>query len=178
MIEAEGIVLRALEPEDVDLLYDWENNMKLWAVSNTLAPFSRYQLKKYIENSKLNLFQTKQLRLMIDVKEEKTFTAGMIDLFDFDPFHSRGGVGIVIHSSFRGKGYAKRALAAFVDYCFGYLHLHQLYANITVDNTTSISLFKSAGFELTGTKKDWRKTASGYIDELFFQKINPGNGRS
>ncbi len=173
MIEADGIVLRALEPEDVELLYEWENDMKLWVVSNTLTPFSKYQLKHYIENSKLNLFQTKQLRLIIEVKEgENLFTAGMIDLFDFDPFHNRGGVGIVIHSSLRGKGYAKRALSVFVEYCFGYLHLHQLYANILTDNKASISLFESEGFELTGTKREWRKTTKGYVDELFYQKIN------
>ena len=173
MIEAEGIVLRALEPEDADLLYDWENDMKIWVVSNTLTPFSRYQLKKYIENSKLNLYQTKQLRLIIEVKEDTaSFSAGMIDLFDFDPYHSRGGVGIIIHSAFRGKGYAKKALALFTDYCFGYLHLHQLYANILADNGVSISLFESLGFELTGRKKQWRKTLKGYVDELFYQKIN------
>jgi diamine N-acetyltransferase len=175
MIEGEGIVLRALEPEDVDLLYEWENDMKLWVVSNTLTPFSKYQLKKYIESSKLNLFQTKQLRLMVDAVEDgKEFTVGMIDLFDFEPFHGRGGVGIVIHSDYRGKGYAKKALNTFVDYCFGYLHLHQLYANILSDNEASIALFSSVGFDFSGRKKEWIKTFSGYVDELFFQKINEG----
>jgi len=175
MIEGEGIVLRALEPEDVDLLYSWENDMKLWVVSNTLTPFSRYQLKQYIENSKLNLYQTKQLRLIIDaVNGDEAFPVGMIDLFDFEPFHGRGGVGILIHSDHRGKGYAKNALNLFVDYCFGYLHMHQLYANILADNEVSIALFRSAGFELSGRKKEWVKTFSGYVDELFFQKINTG----
>jgi len=173
MIEGEGIVLRALEPEDVDLLYRWENDMKLWVVSNTLTPFSKYQLKKYIETSKLNLFQTRQLRLMIDIVDDSgTVTVGMIDLFDFDPFHGRGGLGIVIHSEYRGKGYAKKALNTFTDYCFGYLHLHQLYANILKDNEVSIALFESVGFELSGRKKEWVRTFSGYVDELFFQKIN------
>jgi len=173
MIEDDDIVLRALEPEDVDLLYDWENDMKIWVVSNTLTPFSKYQLKQYIENSKLNIYQTKQLRLIIEVKDkDASLPVGMIDLFDFDPFHSRGGVGIIIHSSYREKGYAKKALSLFLDYCFGYLGLNQLYANIMVDNTASISLFESLGFQLSGIKRDWQKTTTGFVDELFYQKIN------
>ncbi|NPA35338.1 MAG: GNAT family N-acetyltransferase [Chlorobi bacterium] len=173
MLEGDGIRLRALEPEDVELLYSWENDMKIWEVSNTLTPFSKYQLKRYIESSKLSIYQTKQLRLIIEADDGKNhLPVGMIDLFDFDPFHNRGGVGIIINSRFRGKGYARKALMLFVDYCFGYLKLHQLYASITEDNEASISLFKSVGFEHTGTKLQWRKSVSGYKDELFFQKIN------
>ena len=173
MIEDDGIILRALEPEDVDLLYKWENDMKLWVVSNTLTPFSRYQLKQYVENSKLSLYQLKQLRLIIEVKnEESSSPVGMVDLFDFDPFHSRGGVGIVINSSFRKMGYAKKALSLFIEYCFGYLGLNQLFANILVDNKASISLFESLGFELSGKKREWQKTKNGFVDELFYQKLN------
>ena len=29
------ITLRAMEPQDVDLLYEWENDTDLWTVSNT-----------------------------------------------------------------------------------------------------------------------------------------------
>ncbi len=173
MIEDDGIILRALEPEDVDLLYKWENDMKLWVVSNTLTPFSRYQLKQYVENSKLSLYQLKQLRLIIEVKnKESSSPVGMVDLFDFDPFHSRGGVGIVINSSFRKMGYAKKALSLFIEYCFGYLGLNQLFANILVDNKASISLFESLGFELSGKKREWQKTKNGFVDELFYQKLN------
>jgi len=173
MIEGNGITLRALEPSDVELLYVWENDMKIWEVSNTLTPFSKYQLKRYIESSKLSFYQTKQLRLIIEVSgKEESFPAGMIDLFDFDAYHNRGGIGIIIHENYRGQGYAKKALDLFVDYCFGYLKMHQLYANITEDNKVSISLFESAGFELSGIKKHWIKAVNGYKNELFFQKLN------
>jgi len=40
------IILRALEPEDLELLYEWENDMANWLISNTLAPFSRFTLKR------------------------------------------------------------------------------------------------------------------------------------
>ena len=64
----QGIVLRALEPSDIDLLYQWENDKKIWQGSNTLVPFSRYILKQYIENSYKDIYEMKQQRFMIDVE--------------------------------------------------------------------------------------------------------------
>ena len=97
---------------------------------------------------------------------------GAIDLFDFDPFHFRAGVGILIHNEKDRKlGYATDALHLLSDYAINYLRLHQLYANITADNLASIQLFKNNGFELVGIKKDWRRSLNGWENELMFQKI-------
>jgi len=165
------IILRAVEPEDLELLYMWENNIDYWLISNTIKPFSKYTLKKYIENSHRTIFETGQLRLMIDTKENKK-TIGTIDLFDFDPFHQRAGVGILIaDESSRRKGYASMALKCLIDYCFNTLQLHQLYCNILSSNCESMELFKKLGFIETGIKKDWIKTSNGYLDEHLFQLI-------
>ena len=65
------IILRALEPTDIDALYKWENDPEIWHVSNTCTPYSKYILEKYIENSHLDIYQVKQLRLMIDIREKR-----------------------------------------------------------------------------------------------------------
>ncbi len=169
-MEKEELVLRALEPEDIDLLYQWENNMEIWEVSNTLTPFSRYQLKKYIEQAQLDVFQTKQLRLIIELQTSHT-VIGMIDLFDFDGFHQRAGVGIIIHQDHRQRGYAFEALQLFAEYCFNNLGLNQLYANISVKNKSSIALFEKADFKLVGIKKQWQKTKEGFVDECLYQLL-------
>ncbi len=171
MLENENLVLRALEPEDVDLLYEWENDIKLWQFSNTLTPFSRFQLKQYIEASSLDLYQTKQLRLIIELSDSDRSVVGMIDLFDFDPYHQRAGVGIMVHEKWRKRGFAGEALSLFTAYCEQHLGLHQIYCNISKSNKPSIALFEAAGFKLIGNKKDWLKTKNAYEDELMYQKI-------
>ena len=173
MIGDEEINLRAVEPSDVNLLYQWENQMEIWTVGNTLTPFSKAILEKYIKHASLDIYQTKQLRLMIDasINDEKT-TIGMVDLFEFDPFHSRAGVGILINQTFRSQGYAQKTLQIFLDYCFSHLGLHQIYCSVTADNEASRRLFESQGFALSGIKKEWRKTSTGFKDEIFYQKIN------
>lgn len=161
---------RALEPEDIDLLYEWENEPGVWEVSNTFEPFSKYVLGKYIKESQRDIFESKQVRMVIETLDGKA--VGAVDLFDYDPFHFRAGVGILIHrEEDRNLGYATDALHLLCFYSRNFLRLHQLFANITEDNLSSIYLFKSNGFELCGTKKEWRNTLEGWKSELMFQKI-------
>jgi diamine N-acetyltransferase len=170
------IKLRAPEPEDLDILYVWENDPEIWNVSNTITPFSRFILSKYIENAHLDVFQTRQLRLMIDVSVSgtRTKTVGAIDLFDFEPLHLRAGVGILIGDvSDRKKGYADKALKHLIHYSFNTLLLNQLYCNISIDNQISMDLFQKNGFEKIGVKRLWNKTSKGYSDEVMLQLISP-----
>lgn len=164
------ITLRPLEPEDIELLYQWENDMEIWEMSNTKTPFSRYILTEYIKNSHNDIYITKQLRLII--QNEETQPVGAVDLFDFEPYHQRAGVGILIHKKEdRNKGYAADALKALFGYSVNVLGLKQLYANISEDNRQSISLFEKVGFKKSGIKTNWLKTPAGWKDELFFQKL-------
>ena len=169
-LQYDKIFLRPLEPEDIDLLYQWENNMEIWEVSNTKTPFSRHILAQYIMESAKGIYETKQLRLII--QNQNGQPVGAVDLFDFEPYHLRAGVGILIHNKEdRQKGFATDALLALSNYAINSLGLKQLYANIAEDNTTSIRLFEKCGFSQSGVKKNWLKTLKGWKDELFFQKI-------
>ncbi|MCW0481156.1 GNAT family N-acetyltransferase [Gaoshiqia sediminis] len=161
---------RPLEPEDLEVLYLWENDPAIWKVSNTLAPFSRFILKQYIQESHRDIFEAKQLRLIIENRAGKA--VGAIDLFDFEPFHQRAGLGILIYDpADRGKGLATDSLQLMIRYAGETLGLHQLYANIAADNPGSVQLFEKAGFQLSGTKTDWLKTPDGWMDEMIYQKI-------
>ena len=169
-LEFGKIRFRALEPEDIDLLFEWENDAEIWEISNTFEPFSKYILAKYIKDSQRDIYESKQIRMIIETIDGKA--VGAIDLFDFDPFHFRAGVGILIHDEKDRKlGYASDSLKLLCLYATNYLRLHQLYANISEDNLASIHLFKSNGFELIGTKKEWRRTLDGWKNELMFQKL-------
>ena len=70
--------LRAVEPEDVETMYRWENDPEVWAVSGTTAPFSRHMLVQFVEQQRLDLAQTRQLRLIVETTEGEP--VGAIDL--------------------------------------------------------------------------------------------------
>lgn len=166
--------LRPVEPKDAEIIYQWENDSSVWQMSNTITPFSKYVIEQFVETAQQDIFQTKQLRLMIDKTDiGSSETIGTIDLFDFDPLHQRAGIGILIaKETDREKGFASDALNSLIHYCFNTLLLHQLYCNICCDNTSSINLFANKGFELVGIKKEWIRTPEGWKDELMFQLVN------
>ncbi|MDM1350659.1 GNAT family N-acetyltransferase [Myroides marinus] len=170
-IRGNTIFLRALEPEDLEFIYQIENNVDLWEVSNTVTPYSRFLIRQYLENAHLDIYEVKQLRLVIcDIDTEETL--GLIDLFEFDPKNNRAGVGIVIqHPKDRGKGAGSQALELVINYGKEVLGLHQLFANISVDNHASVQLFIKNGFKLIGVKKDWEKVGNVYKDEALYQLL-------
>lgn len=171
ILKGERTKLRAIEPYDQDIIHKWENDSSIWHLSNTITPFSKHIIKQFIDNSHLDIFQSKQLRLMIENNNGETI--GTIDLFDFDPLHKRAGIGILIaDAANRGQGFASDALDVLIKYCFSVLQLHQLFCNINDDNSESIKLFTKKGFQLIGTKKDWLLFSDGTKNESMFQLIN------
>ena len=171
-LKGQNIYLRALEPEDLEFVYTIENNESVWEISHTQTPYSRFLIHQYLENAHQDIYEAKQLRLAICL--QNSFEAiGLIDLFDFDPQHSRAGIGILIQNSIdRNKGIGSEALQLLINYSFSHLQLHQLYANIGTENEVSLQLFTKFGFQKIGVKKQWNKVNNVYKDEALFQLIN------
>lgn len=164
-------ILRALEPEDLEFLYEIENNTQYWHLSQTAAPYSRFALKQYIKRSlSEDIYALRELRLIICTKQDQT-PIGIIDLFDFDPYHKRSGVGIIIHEQHQQQGFGADALKTLINYCFDVLHLNQIYCNILSDNQKSIQLFLNQNFKECGRKINWHFNGKNYQDELLLQRF-------
>ncbi|MEE1097545.1 MAG: GNAT family protein [Bacteroidales bacterium] len=165
--------LRAVELSDADLFYEWENDISLWEIGNTMRPFSRYALENYVLTSQNEPLQSVgQMRLMIDVCcEAMIATIGCVDVYDFDSRDSKAAVGIFINGTDRGKGYAKKAVAMLCDYISRIYNLNQLYAYVASDNLESKKLFASCGFVHTATLKEWICRKNEFKDVELYQKI-------
>ncbi|MDR0969392.1 MAG: GNAT family N-acetyltransferase [Lentimicrobiaceae bacterium] len=168
--EGKEIYLRAAEPIDAQQIFVWENDVSVWRMGETLSPYSLYQIEQFTLGNN-DIFANRQIRLMIDRNEDKK-TVGCIDIYDFEPFHLRAGIGILISREMRRKGYAKEALTLLHNYVFDVLLLHQTYCYVNVDNADSIRLFEMAGYERTGIRKAWIKTKDGFIDQFVYQNFN------
>ena len=163
----EKVLLRGLEPEDIDTLYSWENNPENWRVSNTTIPFSKHILLQYIQSVQ-DIYSDKQARFII-TSQLNNEVVGCVDLFEFEPQHQRVGIGVLIEQKYRGKGYAKEALKLICHYAFDVLNVHQVYCNILESNAASIKLFEQLGFVLCGTKRDWNLSGVEFEDEWIYQ---------
>lgn len=168
-LRGERIYLRALEPEDLELIYAIENDESVWEVSQTQTPYSKFLIKQYLENCHKDIYEVKQLRMVIDTLDGESL--GFVDLFDFDPKNNKVGMGVLILDHARGQKYGEEALQLLIDYAFSNLNVHQVYANVLEDNLPSIKLFEKLGFVTENIKKDWVLENGQYKNEYLFQLI-------
>ena len=163
------IRLRAMEPEDLDLLYHIENDHRLWNVGNTNVPYSRYLLHEYIAQATGDIYADRQVRLVIE--NEEGLTIGLADLMNFDAKNCRAEVGLVIITQHRCQGYGQLAVAEILHYALHVLHLHQLYAVIDAGNDGALRLFGKMGFSGTSTLPEWLYDGKKYHDAVLMQII-------
>ncbi len=169
---SENIQLRALEPHDIAVLYEWENQTDYWLDSQTMHPYSKYLLNQFLENASRDIYETQQLRLVILLKETQE-PIGFVDLFDLDVKNSRAALGILIGSEKnKNKGYASEAIQLILQYAFEILNLKQVYADVIENNTTSMRLFEKNGFIKTITKKKWVQLNRQFLDVYLYQFFN------
>ena len=170
-LQGEKIGLRAMEPDDAEVLYSWENNTEVWKVSNTVIPYSRSSLSEFIASER-DIYLDKQLRLII-VQNSDQKPVGCIDVFDFNMRHQRAGLGILIaNEEDRKQGFASEALTLIKNYAFDILLLNQVFCNVPASNKASVALFEKHGFVKAGVKKNWIRTSDGWVDELWYQLLN------
>ncbi len=171
MIKGEKIYLRAVELEDLDKLYVWENDPEVWSVSLSSMIYSKFILKEYIDNAAKSIYEMGQQRLMI-CRSSDDMPIGTADLFDFDAQNRRAGVGILIYDKEdRGKGYASEALKLIEWYAVKAYDMNQLYCNVVDNNEASKTLFSKMGYSLCGCKKRWLLIGGEWYDELIYQKL-------
>lgn len=167
MKQLPDIRLRALEPEDLEMLYSIENDDKLWNVSATNVPYSRYVLHDYIANTHSDIYADRQLRLMIDDADGNV--VGIVDLVRFEPQHLRAEVGIVICAEHRRRGYATAAIRKLCHYVRQTLHLNQLYVVIDETNTAAMELFRKEGFSTGTVLQKWLCNGKEYHNAVLMQ---------
>ena len=169
MLSSERIKLRAVEPEDLDLMYLIENDTRLWPVGTATTPFSAHSLRQFLAETHNDIYKDGQLRLAIEGSDG--IVKGFVDLQNFQPRHGRAEVGIVLLPEWQGDGLAHEALILLSEYASQHLAMHQLYALVASSNTAAYDLFLHAGFVQSGCLADWIRQGDEYGDAVVLQRI-------
>ena len=170
MLSGKLIKLRAVEPEDLDLMYEIENDTSLWECGVATVPFSRYVLKQYLEQSSVDFYRDGQVRFTIETLDEGC-AIGFADLQNYDARHQRAEIGVVLLPAWQGRGMGAEAMKLLGTYASDFLHLHQIYAYVEASNTKVQHLVTSIGYEKTATLPDWLCSAEGWQPVYLFQLI-------
>lgn len=170
LLSNEKITLRALEPQDIDLIYQWENDTEIWTVSNTVQPYSRFAITSYIQNSANDIYTNKQLRLII-VLNATGEAIGTVDFLDFNPIHNRAELGMMICKKYQGQGLSDETMKVVNHYAACGIGLRQLYVYIPEGNVASLAMVQRAGFQEVGILQHWIKSGATYQNVVLMQKI-------
>ena len=169
MKQVQQISLRAMEPEDLDLLYRIENDESMWGMSLTNVPYSRFVLHEFMSDTTGDIYTDNQVRLIVE--DDRHQPIGLADIMKFDPKNQKAEIGIIICKSCRCQGYAKAAVEHLHQYAHDTLHLHQLYAVVAVENEASLHLFQGMGYRQTGSLSDWLFDGKTYHDAIVLQRL-------
>lgn len=139
---------------------------------------------KYIENS--GEYTLEKLREFLTEVEKKDVFFWAIHLksndlhlgnIKIEPVNERHGLGeygiLMGRKSEWGKGYAKEASAAIIDYCFKKINLRKMTLGVVTDNESAVRLYKNLGFVIEGTYKKHCFFDGAYRDVLRMALFNP-----
>ena len=169
-LKSEILRLRPLEEEDLNLLYEWENNSANWQYTNTLMPYSKHTLLEYIRNCKTDFLSQESLKLVIELADGTA--VGTLDVFNIDHFNGRAELGVFLDSKYRGNGYATTAYNLFKDYAFNFLGWKNLYSIVPKKNSPMHAVMHRTGFLPSGTLKNWIKVSCEYEDAEIYCLTN------
>jgi len=167
-----SVVLRAVEPEDLDMLFTLELELYEGGNSFMSAPPSRHLLWNYIQSYTADINTERQLRLVVCDGNADGIPVGIADISDYEPHDRRGFVGIAILPAMRRRGFGSAALRAVSEYAFGSIGMHCLAAQIAVDNEASVQTFLRAGFSVCGRLVSWLRRGKSYTDAVLMQRIS------
>lgn len=153
MLEGINVNLRAMEPEDVPLMYNWLNNIDFQGRYTPLIQRSKEEMKKRFTET------SDDQKVFIMEKKDNT-KIGIIFYFMV-----KGGpynlleIGYYMILSERKKGYCTEAVKIFIDFLFLSQAIERIQATTDSRNIASQRVLEKAGF-----------TKEGLIRKMLFMK--------
>ncbi len=157
MIRGRGVILRAIEPDDLPFLADLADDPDVHAhVVGWGWPVARHGQGAWLERTAGDASNRRLLVTDLDGRR-----LGMTGLWDIDLRNRSAQSAIKLHGPSLGgrKGTATDALKTVMAVAFSELGLHRVWAVILDYNAASIALYtRKVGFTLEGTRRQevWR----------------------
>lgn len=158
------IILRALEPEDMEILRDIANDPEVEnLVGGWSFPISKKQQLEWYEkivNDKTSL------RFAIETEEDGVI--GMADLRNIDWKNRVAFHGMKIgNKDYRGKGYGKDVVFTIMKYAFEELQLNRLDGSILEYNIPSQKLYlEKCGWKIEGVRRNYIFKGNRFHNQL------------
>lgn len=146
------IVLRQLEPHDVEYLYRYRNDRSVVGqLGGHSHGYSRADLANWVERHRG--MSNEVLWAIATVKDDRCI--GHVGLYDIDHRIRKAEFGILLgDTDFHGKGVGKHVTATMIAYGFEQLNLRRISLTVLASNKRALALYEQLGFIVEGRFRD------------------------
>ncbi|MBD1581907.1 GNAT family N-acetyltransferase [Pseudoalteromonas sp. S16_S37] len=167
MIETPKLLLRKITLQDWPLFLKLHKDERVmrW-VSDTLDEPSIHEkfMQRYEDTSTWHKESPCWLTLVV-VDKHTGNEVGLHGFYSQWSPYQQAEIGFLLLPEYQGKGYAKAATQAVIDFILKDCSFHKVIATVSEGNIASFSLLKSLGFTHEGTLKDNFKIADQWIND-------------
>jgi RimJ/RimL family protein N-acetyltransferase len=168
-LKGSRITLTELQESDLSELAFFFRDMEslVYYIPTTARPLNHTQVRRLLDdwNDGVHHF--------VFAIRKQEHLVGILNLDGLDWPNSHTELGIAITSpEARGQGYALEALSLVIDYAFGELGLHRIWARVIEDNIRSLHLFERLGFKKEGRLREHVLRHGAYRDMVFISLLS------
>ena len=170
LLESERLIYRPLSSAHASQEYvDWMNDPATGKYIISAGAYTLQRLKEFLSE-----VEKKQILFWAIHLKDNGKHIGNIKIDPVSEKHGLCEYGIMMGDSKEwGKGYAKEASIAIIDYCFNTLHLRKMTLGVVEDNTVAVQLYKKLGFVTEGIYKKHEFHDGKFCDTLRMALFNP-----
>ena len=164
-----SILLRRVEPEDCDDIYQFKNDEDIYqSLGGFHTGFTRRGVAEWIDKhgTSLNEF------LMAIINVDTSQCIGTVGLYNID-FRSRiAEFGVQIgNSKFHGKGIGMAVSDWAISYGFKELNLNRISLSVLRENIAAIALYEKLGFRREGVLRQAQFKRGQYLDLVCYSLL-------
>lgn len=155
MIKGERVVIRPMEPDDLDYLMKWRNSPEAMNYSEHLYGFlfSRDNMMRMVENQfREDGFFPRNKTFMVETVEGEVI--GDIGYKNWDPRNRSAEIGLEIgEPEYRGQGLGYELVALFTEYMFRHLNINRIELSVLRENPRAMKVYERTGFKPCGYRR-------------------------
>lgn len=157
--------LRALEPEDEPLLYEWFNDPEVTSTGGGHGyPISHAREREWIEEANRPGYEYSHFGI-VALDDEKL--VGTVSLRQTSPENRSANLGLSIGDKARwNKGYATDAMRVACRFGFEQMNLHRIELSTYAEHAAAIRVYEKVGFKIEVRTRDSGFFGGVYRDGL------------
>jgi ribosomal-protein-alanine N-acetyltransferase len=167
-LTTERLLLRPYRDDDFDAVHAYGSDPEV--VRHMLwGPNTEAQTREFLQTVQQwsrNEPRTK-FDFAIELRQEEKMIGGC-GIYLKGPELLVGEMGYVLHPAYHRRGIMAEAVQALIDYGFGELHLHRIFARCHPDNRASARVMQKCGMQYEGRIRESERVKGEWWDYLFY----------